>query len=147
MTAPRRSPSTRYRAWQVCSVFIDNMLPQKWQVCRKLWTREPATIRSHPDHFIAATVFNIRPPGWKLPRMEVRFGDNNNPPESCTPLVWRGATSAEPRKYHCLGYSPSLSSLPPWSGAGLRSLFVEFRIGQPNWSADSSWLQSSSPLG
>jgi len=48
--------------------------------------------------------------------MEVRFGDNNNPPESCTPLVWRGATSAERRKYHCLGYSPSLSSLPPGSG-------------------------------
>jgi hypothetical protein len=27
--------------------------------------------------------------------MEARFGDNNNLPESCTPLVWLGATSAE----------------------------------------------------
>ena len=27
--------------------------------------------------------------------MEARFGDNNNLPESCTPLVWLGAASAE----------------------------------------------------
>jgi len=115
MTAPRRPPSTRSRAWQLCLAFLDNLAPQKWQVCRELCAREPATIRSHPDHFITATAFDAHPRSWKAAWMKARRRESYNNPERRSHLFRLDAKRTESGKCHCLVYFWSQTSLPPGS--------------------------------